>query len=246
MKGFLILFLGGILAGCSLDGVKTEFSGEVAMDKKPSDYVALDEKGQYDQNIFIYNKGKEENPAARTLTLAPKEVFFAEGGGIVLRPIRVAWAVLHTKEALHLGGPARIESKDPTEPPFKELPPKEGYAFGFQISFVKPELLGMLRPNWIVQWLHKVTEGTVNDPEKISITYEKLDGIPQFKHWHGTIVLQKLDDNATAVAVKDTIYAIMDTSEANSEDSVRHVIQNMRTMTPNFSYLQKAAEQKKN
>lgn len=66
---------------------------------------------------------------------------------------------------------------------------------------VKP--FPLVRVEWTEDWAFTLTRGTRERPERLVIAYQKREGTSHIEHYCGTIVLERLDDGSTDVALAE-------------------------------------------
>lgn len=68
-------------------------------------------------------------------------------------------------------------------------------------QLVKP--FPLVRVEWTDEWAFTLTRGTREQPERVVIAYQKREGTAHIEHYCGTIVLERLDDGTTDVALAE-------------------------------------------
>jgi hypothetical protein len=89
--------------------------------------------------------------------------------------------------------------KDPQvdELTVKRVAPGPNLAHLFVHSLVKP--FPLVTVEWTDEWAYSLVGGTREAPEKVVISYQKVDGTSHITHFCGSMVLTKLDDTITEV-----------------------------------------------
>lgn len=143
--------------------------------------------GTFPQGISRIDKDENENFA------------WAEGGGCVNRPLREAWAILH--DIPYLIG---IESGKVDRYQLQIVTP-EGptLTHHYDVDYEVDEALVTVA--WTMAWTHELVRGTFDDPRHVVVRYRRTDGSRFMPYWEGSIVLEAVSDDVTAVFIHDEI-----------------------------------------
>lgn len=150
---------------------------------------------------------------------------FAVGGGCLMRPIREAWAVLHSA--------AGVKWKEADLTGFARKPDAR---VDFLFQSVNEAGPFFARQEWTIEWYQKVTQGTPAVPEYVVVQYSKVKGTSHIVHWKGILELKKLGDGVTSVAIRNELRGtrIDPTSAAGG---LNDLYQNLSQLAPDWTYL---------
>jgi hypothetical protein len=172
-----------------------------------SQYCVPDVNGIYSQDITL-DSGPDQAPAQ----------WWAAGGTCILRPIRDVWSVLHNYELLKWDGVDDIEVTG--------LPPPQNDVIDY--DSVKYIVHNFITVSWTMEWVHALSEGSLQDPKQVVVRYQRVSGTHYVPFWEGYIVLHKLTDTVTGVEMLDRLKASR-TGENDCRGNVTDLIAKMRT-----------------
>ena len=148
---------------------------------------------------------------------------WGEGGGCLHRNIREAWGVLHNQPVIVWGGVDHSE--------FKTLPNGDArVTHRYEVTY---QVHDFITVEWIMEWIHTMIDGTVKDPKHLIVHYQRTRGSGHVPYWEGSIELQKMTEEVTAVSIVDQIRADQ-TGAKDSEGSVKDLIDKMLHAQPNM------------
>lgn len=155
-----------------------------------------------------------------------EEFYWGEGGACVKRPIDEVWAVFHNQPLLVW--------KDIDRSNHEAQPPSEENAT--HLYRVHYEVDKIFTVEWDMEWTHKLVKGTLDDPEVVTITWNKVDGTRYIPYWKGTVQLEKLSDGVTGISVRNQISASQ-TDEEEAGATVTSMVEKARTGEPMWDEL---------
>ena len=177
-------------------------------------FCAPDATGAYSENVTVQTgEGGDQ-------------YVWGQGGGCVHRSIRETWAVAHNQPLMVW---SKVSSSD-----YKirnDLP--DGVSFFYEVDYVVHSLETV---DWTMDWYHAVTTGTVKDPHNIVINYKKVSGTRYIREWEGSIWIDEVDPNVTAVRIRNQVNASQQ-GLPEVEITVREVLEKFRTGAPNYGPL---------
>jgi len=182
-------------------------------------YCQPDSKGNFDGTSTSVDSGTLPNSDA-----------WAEGGGCVLQPIRQVWAVLNNVDGLKWAAADKITYT-------RTVNPKPGFTHLYEIVYYKSTLIGEI--NWTIDWYHAVSAGTYKSPTQVSINYQRTAGTSMIPVWQGGIVLNKITDKVTSIAVRNQFRARQSSSdnEASARSALSEIVDDSRKLTPDWDKL---------
>lgn len=200
------------------ENIDTPFVGDprekVVDNPEITEFCAPDSNGEFSEDT-IFDRG------------AVEEYGWGEIGGCVLRPIEEAWGVLHNLELIRWEEAERFTFE-------KEFRPSDGIEYKYSIRY---ELRRIIRIRWTMDWYHVIDRGSSERPDRIFINYQKVAGASQFKHWLGGVVLQRVTDNVTSVAIRNELRTVqsINKDEADAFDATEELFKKIRHGEPALS-----------
>lgn len=229
IKGLFVVIGAFLLAGCAIrNNLETPFnnasntpvvhdgSGDGSGQTK---YCVPDAKGSYDGKAIALQSGLNADASA-----------WAQGGGCVLRPIREVWAVINNLEVMKFEDADRFTAT-------RTINPKADFTHLYAITYYKSTPIGAI--NWTIEWYHGIGSGTFTDPNSVNINYQRTKGTAFIPIWHGGIVLTKVTDAVTSVAIRNEFRASQSDAEnvGSAQDALTEMIRHMRDGAPDWSRL---------
>jgi hypothetical protein len=154
---------------------------------------------------------------------------FGLGGGCVARPLREVWAVMLNWPLMQWKGVDDSQAQAMANPPTDvELYYKVHYHV--ERFFVNVE--------WWMDWYHVVKRGTVENPEKILINFQKVDGTDHIQYWVGSVFLEKISDEVTSFGIHVDVNADQQGPEDQGK-TVQEVYDKLKKGEPDWDSLPK-------
>ncbi len=226
-----------LLAGCGSEGPPTPFQGDPTRPtfegkveiggqepETAAPTIVANPEGPYCKKDASGNYVSAANLVASKGVDAQK-TSFAVGGGCLFRPIREAWAVLHSS--------AGVKWKDADLTGFsRKADPRVDFLF-LSVNEAGPFFA---RQEWTIEWYQKVTQGTLAVPEYLVVQYSKVKGTSHIAHWKGILELKKLAEAVTSVAIRNEVRGtrIDPTSAAGG---LTDLFTNLSQLGPDWTYL---------
>ena len=214
-----ILLATPLLKGCALDPFE-EF--ETPFNRDPNEsllditttYCELSPDGEYSEEYVVESGEKNE-------------VFFAQGGGCILRPIREVWAMMHNMDLMLW--------EDTTRFTVNQGSPPSGSSHHYKINYVVEQSIG--GASWTMDWFHSVTWGTLAQPGQVLVNYQKTAGTTHIKIWEGSILLEEVDEKVTGFAAIDNIKgsSLSGIDVSKPLGAVKDLYDKLRTKSDRFS-----------
>jgi hypothetical protein len=188
-------------------------------------FCAPDTTGKFDGVAVAMTSGLNSNDGSA----------WAEGGGCVERPIREAWAVINNVQAMKFKAADRVSF-------VRTVNPKPGFTHLYDVTYYKSTIIGDL--NWTIDWYHSYDKGTFAAPQGVNINYQRTRGTSNIPVWSGGIVLTKVTDKITSIAIRNNFKARQ--SSSDNEDSARsalsEMIDHIRNADPDWDALDAKTE----
>ena len=179
-----------------------------------SRFCSPDAAGKYSEAVTV-EKGEEGD-----------SYIWGQGGTCVMRPLREVWAVSQNQPLMVW---SKVSSSD-----YKvrsDLP--SGISFFYEVNYVVHNLLTV---DWTMEWYHSIKQGTEKAPQQILINYKKVNGTTYIRYWEGSIWLDQIQPNVTAVTIRNQVNASQQGLD-EVEITVREVLQKFREGDPNWGPL---------
>lgn len=180
----------------------------------PTQYCSSDENGRFSDHVQV-SKGTESG------------FVWAEGGACIFRPLREVWGVSHNQSLMVWDG---VDSSNFTE----RFDRPEGVFHFYEINYFVDEIIDV---EWTMNWYHSVRQGSFDQPLQILINYKKVKGTRFIPYWEGSIILHQVTPDITSISMRNQIRASR-TDEDDAENTIRDVVQKLRTGPPNWEPLQ--------
>jgi hypothetical protein len=217
-----------LLAGCG-DGPPTPFAGDptaptfdhasqAIQDAAPEGpYCKVGTDGKYvGLKTGIARKGKRG------------EIFFAEGGGCIERPMREVWAVSHNPQI------AAWRESDLIS--FKQSVDKRVDFYFVSHHEAGPSFPFVGRTNWDMEWFQTLTEGDLDRPEHVVVKYLKHKGTSHIVFWEGSFELKALTESVTSFAMRNEVRGTrIDVDKAAG--GVTDLFARLKTLPPDYRHL---------
>lgn len=144
----------------------------------------------------------------------------ATGGGCVFYPLAKVWAATQT-------GP--VVTWQESDLNSMELEKDENTTLFFRSEHSAGPHVVLLRQAWEMEWTHKVTKGSRNAPQEITIAFEKPEGqgSRHIHFWTGQILLKALSENVTSFSMINEVKGTK-ISQETSEDAVSEFLERLR------------------
>ena len=124
---------------------------------------------------------------------------YARVSACLKRPIREAWATLFTQSTLEW---AKVSiSEPPSLYPINEFLPPIDYVL--KVHYQAGPMIA--RQHMFVLWRHAILKGTKNEPDEISVQFDKVYGTEHIPKWVGRIGLLKIRESLTAIIMEDAL-----------------------------------------
>jgi hypothetical protein len=155
---------------------------------------------------------------------------WAIGGGCVLRPIREVWAVLNNLSVMKFEDADTFHS---TRMKNIKAEFSHAYEITYSVSTVKGDV------DWTMRWYHGIGGGSFAEPKSINVNYQRTKGDSSISIWRGGIVLTKVNDDVTAIGVRNEFKALQTKAKnVNSAiDALNEFIEHTRTGDPDWDAL---------
>ncbi len=88
-----------------------------------------------------------------------------------------------------------------------------------------------VKVGWTEEWAYALLEGSPEDPRRIVVSYQKLDGTRYLKHLCGSYVLQAQDEATTDLSLYDEVVASRRSAE-DTRDMEAGILRNIRAQEP--------------
>ena len=165
-------------------------------------------------------------------TLVADSVAQATGGGCVLRPIREVWAVLNNQPEMKWEAADRLVTSRIVNPP------KPGFTHLYTDTYYKSSGIP-ISIHWTIEWYHGIGGGTFEAPTSVNIVFHRTKGTEMMPVWQGGIVLTKVTETVTSVAILDEFRAAQgdDQNKNDSLDELNELIRHMRNGPPDWTNL---------
>ena len=173
-----------------------------------------DAQGNTSNSIFV-NTGSEEN------------FDWGEASACVARPIRDAWGVLHNQDLIVWGGVNESSYESRTDLP-------AGTSHFYEVNYKVKKFI--ITVEWVMDWLHQITQGTMQDPKEVKITYSKVSGTSYIEYWEGTVTLNAISPSLTQVVVHNAVKAERQNAEKAGQ-TAHDLLAKIQTGDPNLEPL---------
>jgi hypothetical protein len=107
----------------------------------------------------------------------------------------------------------------------------------YEITYYKQTILGPI--NWTIDWYHGFDKGTFEAPQRVNINYQRVRGTSNIPIWHGGIVLSRVSNSVTSIAIRNEFKARQSSSanENSARNALSEMIQNARNGAPDWNRL---------
>lgn len=177
----------------------------------PTRFCAPDSNGNFDSSAITETKAGMNGDGSA----------WHEAGGCVSRPIREVWAVLHNLDVM--------QWRETDSYTFvRTVKPKDDFTHLNEVTYYKSTIIGQIE--WTTQWYHGFDRGTFESPLGVNILYQRVRGTSNIPIWNGGVVLSKVTDKITSIAIRNVFKARQSESEnqASSRDTVHELIDKLR------------------
>jgi hypothetical protein len=167
------------------------------------------------------NKKFAEDPPVIQVSMNSDGSASAVGGGCVLRPLREIWATINNLDVMKF---VAADSYTAT----RTVNPMNGFTHLYEITYSKSTPIGSI--SWTIDWFHGYDIGTFLAPGQVNIKYDRVSGTSLIPVWNGGIVLTKVLDNVTSIAILNTFKAAQSDSanESSAHDALNEMIGHAR------------------
>ena len=152
---------------------------------------------------------------------------WGEATACVARPIRDAWGVLHNQDLIIWGGVNESSYETRTDLP-------AGFSHFYEVNYKVKQFI--ITVSWVMDWLHQLTQGTMQDPKEVKITYSKVSGTSYIEYWEGTVTLNAISPTLTQVTVHNAVKAERQNAEKAGE-TAHDLLAKIQTGEPNLEPL---------
>ena len=201
-------------------------SGEFLLE---TDHCSPDSSGKYsdDTQMTVSEPMVVAMKSSRGKS-SSKTVYFAKGGGCVLRPLRELWAV-----ALHWDD---MQWKDSGSATVEGITPlRKGAVQSFRVNYHQVPI-PFVNVDWALDWNFYLPWGTPQNPESLMIHFFKSSGTDYITYWEGRIQLHALSSNVTSFTLDASLLAYTKDQKA-VDDEVYEYHQKLKSVSPNWSAL---------
>jgi hypothetical protein len=91
---------------------------------------------------------------------------------------------------------------------------------------VKLKPVFFLTLEWIEEWMFVITDGTVSDPKKVLVSFQKTSGTAHIRRFCGNFLLSKIGPEMTGVTIQEEIIA----DRRKPEDVEKGLLGTLRTL----------------
>jgi len=234
LRLLLVIFISGSLLQCAIrENLESEFEG----DKKGSGVDDGSGKGGGPTKFCSPieengDKFPEDNLRVEEETLNGDGSATVVAGGCVHRSIREAWASLHNLNVQVWKAADRFEFT-------RNINPEEGVTHLYTITYFKGTPIGTI--DWTMEWFHGVSDGTFEQPNKVFINYSRRSGTSNIPIWNGSLVLTRVSDTITSIAIENTFKARQSNNEnrQSAKNALAEMIKDTRNGEPDWKNLVK-------
>lgn len=228
------------LVSCSKDKT-TDWQGDPSQPSVPTDagWGPTTPVGQpsdtpapvYHNTVFCKVDAAGAIVSEDTITADPgDDPAHGQGGGCIARPIREVWAVLLNAAVMK---PDQVDAYT-----LEDRCPATGapVVFCFDYHNVVHALGGLINPEWTVRWYHAVPYGTYEQPDEVTVNFQKIEGTTHIDSMKGGYVLDRVSDTVTGFAMDQSVKADQ-YDHTNAYNDIRDSIGTMRKGAPDWSML---------
>lgn len=145
------------------------------------------EEGEYSE-VLALDKGKLEGDEGN--------YSWSEGGGCIGRSLSDVWVLMHDHQLIYW--------EDVDSVVAQSLPPPADVSHFYRVEYTVRDFITV---RWIMDWYHSLTEGSLSDPRKVVINYQRVSGTRYIPYWEGSIVLEHMGDALTSFSMVNRIRA---------------------------------------
>lgn len=145
-------------------------------------YCEISPNGQYEEKLTVEQSESDD-------------MYWASGGGCILRPIRETWALTHNLNLMQWEKTHEFSAT--------KLSPAQDLTHHYEIKYIVHDTLTV---DWTMVWFHSLTGwGGMEDPGQVSINYQKTKGTSHIRRWEGSILLEAVEDGVTGFSIRNGI-----------------------------------------